>query len=140
MMGSDDLIRIRHTERKTRPAAQAAIEAAFNAFSGELLSDHAEYRSLACRLLQVDELKPAPMPILTIYNLDDPPRPLIGDLEAEDDQRLAAVLGISPDAWEHLNEAKRLGRMKAAINLRQEGDAGTADLSRQSVGVKSWPL
>jgi hypothetical protein len=78
-----------------------------------------DYYGLACDLLGADELPEAPLPILTVHNVDDPLPRNIGDLTDRDDQRLAALLGIQPTEWAALNEEQRIGRMLAADALAE---------------------
>jgi hypothetical protein len=114
--------------------------ATFNCVTGAPILDHSGYRKLASILLGAD-LEQAPLPTITVDNVNDPIRTNPGDLTDADDQRLAAKVcqlanGMNAVEWNRLSEDQRIPWMKEAIatltmqNVDHEVRSDTAQASQ----------
>jgi hypothetical protein len=114
---------------RRRPSGGCTTSVTYNAFDGLPAPPGPEtaYRRLARTLLGVDELDEPPLPLLTVHNVDDSRQQNVGDLTDRDDQRLAALLGISPGEWGELNEEQRIGRMEVVLCERSAMTNGGPD-------------
>lgn len=73
-----------------------------------------EYRDLAKRLLQVEDLEDSEFPLPDMFG--DPPRLNIGDLSDEDEQRLCCEVAGASRLWRYFRQL--LTPLNAALAAR----------------------
>ena len=100
----------------------------FNCFTGQPLPTTSKrYLSLVEDLLE-RKLKPkddAPLPKITVHNVDEPierwPGDLTRNVEEEIRAKVFSVLGSLPSEWESLDETKRVPWLQAAVEKTADG-------------------